>query len=168
MDNVAYIDGTNLYKWIKELWEELDYKKFRNWLFEKYWIKKAFIFMWFIEEQKLLYKHLEDSWFILIFKESITQKWVVKWNADAELILKAVRDFYEEEIWKVVLVTWDWDFSCLIDFLVEKKVFKTILIPNRKYCSYLIRKKQISLIYLKNFLKDIKKQKSRPANTQRA
>jgi len=165
-NNIAYIDWTNLHKWIKNLWEELDYKKFRNWIYEKYKIEKAYIFMWFIESQKPLYDFLEKVWFNLIFKESIVHKWIVKWNADSELVLKSVRDFYEEnELWEVVLVTWDWDFSCLIDFLVEKWKFKTILIPNRKYCSYLIRKKQISLIYLKNFINDIKKQKSRPTNT---
>ena len=159
-NNIAYIDWTNLHKWIQNLWEELDYKKFRNWIFEKFWVQKAYIFMWFIETQKPLYNFLEKIWFNLIFKESIVHKWIVKWNADSELVLKSVRDFYEnDELWEVVLVTGDWDFSCLIDFLVEKRKFKTILIPNKKFCSYLIRKKTISKTFLsqKIFLDKIKK-----------
>lgn len=164
--NIAYVDWTNLHKWIKNLWEELDYKKFYIFLKNKYRIQKSYIFMWFLENQRDLYKYLENCWFELIFKESIFHNWSIKWNADSEMVLKSVRDFYEEkDIWSSILVTWDWDFSCLIDFLVEKKIFKTILIPNKKFCSYLIRKKQIPLTYLKNFLNEIKKVKKPSSNT---
>jgi len=153
-NNTVYIDWTNLHKWVQWLWKKIDYKKFRKWLDEKYWIKKAYIFMWYIESQKNIYEYLKQSWFKLIFKESIIHNWIIKWNADWEMILKSVEDFYEkEDLWKVILVTWDWDFSCLIDFLVKKWVFETILIPNKKYSSYLIRKKHnIKITYLKDFL----------------
>jgi len=148
--NIAYIDGTNLYKGIKSLEKELDYFRFRKWLIHKYRINEAFIFMGYIQKQEFLYQYLKNAGFKLIFKESVTQKCETKGNADAEMILQCVRDYLEKMPNNIVLVSGDGDFSCLIDFLVEKKKFKTILIPSRKYCSYLLRKKKCSLTFLDN------------------
>lgn len=150
MNNFAYIDGTNLYKGLQGVGKELDYKKFRVWLLQKYRIKTAYIFMGYIAEQQQLYNYLKSVGFILIFKESIICKGKVKGNADSELVLQSVRDVFEKEINNVVLVSGDGDFSCLVDFLREKNVFKTILIPNKKYCSYLLKKKQCSLTFLED------------------
>ncbi len=157
IQNIAYIDGTNLYKGLQNLSVQLDYKRFRVWLLQKYRIKNAYIFMGYIPEQKQLYKYLKKAGFILIFKESVVYKGNIKGNADSEIVLQSVRDFFEKEIGHIVLVSGDGDFSCLVDFLIEKKVFKTILIPNSKYCSYLLRKKQCSLTFLdkNNLLKYI-------------
>ena len=148
--NIAYIDGTNLYKGIQSLNKDLDYARFRKWLLHKYRITTAYIFMGYIPQQESLYKYLQSVGFTLIFKESITHKWEVKGNADAEMVLQSVRDVYEKKPDNVVLVSWDWDFSCLVDFLIEKKVFKTILIPNSRFCSYLLRKKNVSMAFLED------------------
>jgi len=148
--NIVYIDGTNLYKGIESLGIELDYIRFRKWLLHKYRITKAYIFMGYISKQAPLYKYLESASFSLIFKESITQKGIVKGNADSEMVLKSVRDVFEETPDNVILVSGDGDFSCLVDFLIEKEVFKTILIPNKNYVSYLLRKKNISMTFLED------------------
>lgn len=92
-DNIVYIDGTNLHKGIKSLGWDLDYNRFYKWLCDKSKISKAYIFMGYIDEQKNLYKYLENSGFTLIFKESITQKGITKGNADAEMIIKSVGIF---------------------------------------------------------------------------
>lgn len=146
--NIAYIDGTNLHKGIKSLDEELDYARFRVWLYEKYQITEAHIFMGYIAEQKDLYQYLEKSGFKLTFKESIIQRGKVKGNADSELVLKSVRDVFEQDINAVILISGDGDFACLVDFLLEKEVFKTLLVPNIKFCSYLLKKKKISITRL--------------------
>lgn len=146
--NIAYIDGTNLYKGIKSLGRELDYARFRKWLTDKYKISKAYIFMGYISKQEPLYKYLKNAGFTLIFKESVTQRGVVKGNADAEMVLQSVRDVFEKTLNNVILVSGDGDFSCLVDFLIEKRVFKILLIPNRKYSSYLLRKKDIAKEFL--------------------
>ena len=85
--NIAYIDGTNLYKGIESHGTELDYFRFRKWLLHKYRINKAYIFMGYISKQKSLYQYLQNAGFKLVFKESVTQRGVVKGNADAEMIL---------------------------------------------------------------------------------
>lgn len=148
LKNIVYIDGANLHLGFKTLGRELDYKRFRRWLLDKYKIHTAYIFMGYIPEQKSLYDYLENCGFELIFKETVKQKGVVKGNADAEMILKTVRDFYEEDTESVTLISGDGDFSCLVDFLLEKQIFGRLMIPNIKYCSYLLRKKQISLVRL--------------------
>ena len=66
------------------------------------------------------------------------------------MVLQVVRDVFEKTIDNVILVSGDGDFSCLVDFLLEKNVFKTILIPNRRYCSYLLRKKNTSMAFLED------------------
>jgi len=148
MINIAYIDGTNLYKGIRDLNFELDYVRFRKWLLHKYRIKKAYIFLGYIAEQNQLYSYLQRAGFELIFKESVTQNGVVKGNADSELVLKSVRDVFEQNPKKTIIVSGDGDFSCLIDFLLEKQCFQTVLVPNKRYCSYLLRKKGCSLTFL--------------------
>lgn len=150
--NRAYIDGTNLYKGIESLGKSLDYIRFRKWLLHKYKIKEAFIFMGYMKDQENLYNYLRNAGFILVFKESVCQKGAIKGNADAEMVLQSVRDVFEKSSGKVVLVSGDGDFSCLVDFLIEKNVFQTILIPNKKYGSYLLRKKNISLTFIESFL----------------
>jgi len=43
--NYAFIDGSNLYLGIKDLGWKLDYKKFRDFLEEKYKVEKAYMFL---------------------------------------------------------------------------------------------------------------------------
>jgi len=57
-NNFAYIDGANLHKGIKTLGWELDYKRFRIWLSEKYSIKIAYLFIGLVPKHKDLYKYL--------------------------------------------------------------------------------------------------------------
>ncbi|TSD06001.1 MAG: Uncharacterized protein Athens071412_148 [Parcubacteria group bacterium Athens0714_12] len=44
-NNFAYIDGANLHKGVKGLGWNLDYRRFRVWLREKYFIEQAYIFI---------------------------------------------------------------------------------------------------------------------------
>ncbi|PCI25757.1 hypothetical protein COB57_00925 [Candidatus Peregrinibacteria bacterium] len=148
MKNFAYIDGTNLYKGLKSIGKTIDYQRFRKWLTDKYKVSHAYIFMGYIKKQEPLYKYLQKSGFILIFKESIMQAGKIKGNADSEMVLQSVRDVFEKETQSAIIVSGDGDFSCLIDFLIENNVFKIILIPNMKYCSYLLRKKNIPMVRL--------------------
>jgi len=73
---------------------------------------------------------------------------MIKGNCDADLVLKAVSDFYEKHFEQAVLVTGDGDFACLVEFLMEKQKLKSVIAPNSKKCSYLIRKIQVPLVFL--------------------
>ena len=148
-NNFAYIDGANLHKGIQELGWELDYRRFRIWLKDRYQVKIAYLFIGLIPKNNLLYQHLQEAGFILVFKETTyDSSGKVKGNCDAELVLNAVRDFYENKFDNVILVTGDGDFACLANFFLEKKRLRLIISPDSKKCSYLLRRIQVAITFL--------------------
>jgi uncharacterized LabA/DUF88 family protein len=152
-NNYAYIDGANLYKGVKELGWIIDYKKLRVWLLEKYGVKKAYIFLGFISENTRLYRDLQNFGYTIVFKPTIPfGDGEIKGNCDAELVLQAVSDMYEKEYENAVIITGDGDFACLVTFLQEKKRFCSLISPNHKKASILLRR-AISgkIIFLKEF-----------------
>ena len=42
-NNFAYIDGANLYRGVESLGWNMDYRRFRVWLAEKYGVKSAYL-----------------------------------------------------------------------------------------------------------------------------
>jgi uncharacterized LabA/DUF88 family protein len=147
-NNYAFIDGANLHRGINGLGWKLDYQRFRIWLKEKYNINNAYIFLGLVPKNTELYTYLQNSGFILIFKET-TYDGVgnIKGNCDADLVLCAVCGYYEKKFDKAVIVSSDGDYASLIIFLKNKNVFHTLLSPHMK-CSFLLRKLNISIVYL--------------------
>jgi uncharacterized LabA/DUF88 family protein len=165
--NCAYIDGANLHKGVKDLGWHLDYKRFRIWLKEKYQIKKAYLFIGLVSKHKNLYTFLQEAGFTLVFKETICDgDGKIKGNCDADLVLKSVVDFYEHKCEKAVIVSSDGDYASLVEFLKSKGAFAGLISPS-DHCSFLLRNKNISLVYLrdkKNVLKLIQKEKTPDAD----
>lgn len=84
-NNYAYIDGANLHKGINSLGWQLDYARFRVWLTEKYKVEKAYLFIGLIPSYKDLYKYLQESGFILVYKEVVyDDSGKPKGNCDAD------------------------------------------------------------------------------------
>lgn len=150
--NFAYIDGANLNKALLEINWKLDYKRFRIWLKEKYGVEKAYIFIGLIPKFKSLYTYLQESGFTLIFKEVVYDgSGKAKGNCDADLVLQATRDAYENNFQKAVLVASDGDYASLVKFLLEKNKFLTILSPAReKKCSILLKRTNAKIVYLQD------------------
>ncbi|MBI2050154.1 MAG: NYN domain-containing protein [Candidatus Staskawiczbacteria bacterium] len=149
-NNFAYIDGANLHKGIKSLGWVLDYKRFRIWLSEKYGIKSAYLFIGLIPKYKELYKHLQEYGFTLIFKEVIYDDGgKPKGNCDADLVLQATRDIYENKFDNALIVASDGDYSGLVKFFLEKNKLISILSPsNVEKCSILIKRTGAKIVYL--------------------
>lgn len=149
-NNFAYIDGANLDKAIKELGWSLDYKRLRVWLSEKYNVKRAYIFIGLISKYKNLYTYLQELGFTLIFKEVVydgTGK--PKGNCDADLVLRAVRDTYENNFDKAIIITSDGDYASLIKFIQEKGVLLVVLSPSIcKKCSILLKRTGVKISYI--------------------
>jgi len=104
INNFAYIDGANLHKGVEELGWSLDYTHFRVWLKEKYQIGRAYIFIGLIPGNKNLYTFLQEAGFTLVFKETTYDgAGKVKGNCDADLVLKAVVDYYEKQFGKAII-----------------------------------------------------------------
>ena len=151
--NIAYIDGANLHKGILELGWQLDYKKFRVWLSEKYEVGKACLFLGFVATNINLYRDLQNGGYTIIFKPTIPdEKRKIKGNCDAEMVLQAVLDMYENHYDGAVLVTGDGDFACLVNFLKDKKRLKVVLSPNHEKASVLLKKAlPNSIVFLERF-----------------
>ena len=138
---IAYIDGANLHKGIEELGWRLDYKKFRVYLQEKYAVKKAYIFLGFVNSNANLYRDLQNWGYTIVFKPTIPDgKGKVKGNCDAELVLQAISDMYERLYDRAILITGDGDFACLVNFLNDRQRLEIVLSPSHKKASVLLRK----------------------------
>ncbi|MEK7145568.1 MAG: NYN domain-containing protein [Patescibacteria group bacterium] len=152
-NNYAFIDSQNLNLSIKELGWNLDFKKFRQYLKDKYHVSKAFLFVGLIAGNNDLYKSLQDAGFVLIFKPTLTYKnGLIKGNCDAELVLQAMIELPHYH--KAVLVTGDGDFHCLVKYLIQEKKLEKLLIPNQGKYSALLKKFPSEFL---GFISDLKK-----------
>ncbi len=143
-----YIDGNNLYRSAKELGFELDYKKFRGWLRQKYAPVNVYLFIGFVPDRTKFYEHLQECGFILIFKQTVSVGGIVKGNCDAELVLKTISDFYTKGFDTCMLITGDGDFGCLVEFLKERNAVDRIIAPDEKKCSILLKNKNTEITFL--------------------
>jgi uncharacterized LabA/DUF88 family protein len=143
-----YIDGNNLYRSAKELGFEIDYKKFRGWLRQKYNPASVYLFIGLVPDRTKFYEYLQECGFILIFKQTISVGGVVKGNCDAELVLKTVSDFYTKSFDSCILITGDGDFGCVVEFLKENNAIDRIIAPDEKKCSILLKNKNTEITFL--------------------
>ncbi len=143
-----YIDGNNLHRSAKQLGFDIDYKKLKRWLQQKYNTNAIYLFIGLVPGRTKLYEHLQECGFILVFKQTISVGGIVKGNCDAELVLKTTSDFYTKVFTSCVLVSGDGDFGCLVEFLKDHSALKAVVAPDRDTCSILIRNKNSKLLFL--------------------
>ena len=138
-NNYAFIDGQNLYLAVKNLGWNLDYKRFRIYLKEKYGVSKAYMFMGFLPSNQELYNFLQTVGFVLIFKPILENKQkIIKGNCDAELVLQAMIDLKNYD--KAIIITGDGDFYCLVKHLDTNHKLSKVLAPSTQNCSLLLKK----------------------------
>ena len=148
----AFIDSQNLnlgtsrdiYKNGKRTYKgwRLDFRKFRQYLTDKFRVKKAFLFIGYIRQNEALYKNLKSYGFKLVFKPTVKDNYgKPKGNVDAELVLHAAKIQYDNYD-KAVIVAGDGDYYCLHEFLEKNKKLLRIVIPNAKSESSLLKKLQ--------------------------
>ena len=137
----AFIDSQNLNLGVNSQGWKLDWRKFNQYLKEKYSVKKAYLFIGYVSGNELLYKFLQECGFILVFKPTLQRivkgKTVVKGNIDAELVLHAMIQYTYYA--KAIIVSGDGDFYCLIEYLFNKQKLLKILAPTKHYSSLLRR-----------------------------
>lgn len=153
-NNYAFIDSQNVHLSIKFQGWEVDWYRFRVYLEEKYAVKKAFLFIGFVEGNNRLYAELQDAGFICIFKPTLKYKdGSIKGNVDAEMVLHAMIQYNAYE--KAVIVTGDGDFYCLVEHLKTNGKLKTVLVPNFKKYSALLKRFAKKDIAFMNSLKKL-------------
>lgn len=145
----AFVDSQNLnlgtsksiYKNRKRIYKgwKLDFKKFRQYLFDKFRVTKAFLFIGYIKQNEKMYRRLRSYGYKLIFKPTVKDNLgKPKGNVDAELVLHAAAIEYPNYD-KAVIVSGDGDFYCLHKYLKRNKKLLRIIIPNTKSESSLLK-----------------------------
>ena len=155
--NVAYIDGANLHNGIRGLSWEFDYARFRVWLSEKYGIEQAYLFLGMMPKYKELYRALQEQGYTLVFKEVIyDNNGKAKGNCDADIVVLAMQDAYENRFDKALLVSSDGDYAPLVKFLLSKQKIEAVVSPygtslvpdGTKKCSVLLKRTGVRIAYI--------------------
>ncbi len=159
-NNFAFIDSQNLNLGIRDQGWKLDFERFLVYLQEKFSVKKAFIFIGYVQGNEWLYLSLQKIGYILVFKPTLVLKdGSIKGNVDAELILHAMIEY--ENYDKAIITSGDGDFHCLIEYMLEQEKLERLIIPNKYKYSSLLRKfsgKMWFLNHEKEKLRNIKKE----------
>lgn len=136
----AFIDSQNLNLGVRASGWQIDYKKLRLYLTNKYKVDQAFMFIGLVSNNQKLYTQLQSAGFILIFKPTVRYfengKETVKGNVDAELVLHAAAIEYARYD-KAIVISSDGDFACLLEFLVDNDKLLHVFTPNKKYSKLL-------------------------------
>lgn len=152
-NNYAFIDSQNVNLGIRTLGWQLDFKKFRIYLQEKYAVTKAYLFVGYVPGNDRLYTALQTMGYICVFKPTlIRHDGKVKGNCDAELVLQSMIDYDNYD--RAIIATGDGDFYCLTRYWIEKNKLAAILIPNGERFSALLRLK-VSRPYLR-YMNDLR------------
>jgi uncharacterized LabA/DUF88 family protein len=147
---IAYIDAANLHRGISGLGWKLDYHKFRSWIRQKYGIDQAYLFIGLMPKHAALYTSLQNAGYTLVFKEVVYDgAGKAKGNCDADLVVRAVRDYFETGTTKLILVSSDGDYAPLVNFWLEKSVSCAVVSPAPlKKCSILLKKTGVPILCL--------------------
>ncbi len=134
----AFIDSQNLNLGVQSAGWQLDYRKFRQYLSEKYGVSQASVFIGYRPDNKQLYASLQKKGYSLVFKPAIRQAdGTIKGNVDAELVLHAMLQYPNYD--QAIIVSGDGDFLCLIEHLAAQHKLLRILAPNEHYSGLLRR-----------------------------
>ncbi len=157
--NFAFIDAQNVHLGIQSLGWELDWRRFRVYLRDKYKVTEAYLFIGYVPDNQKLYEYLQKCGFILIFKPLVWNKdGTVKGNCDADLVLHTILKINEYD--KAIIVTSDGDFYSLVKHLYEHGKLEMVLSAYVKTCSKLLRKEAKEKInYMNNLVNKIGKQR---------
>lgn len=163
--NYAFIDSQNLNLGVRSLGWQLDYKKFRLYLKNKYNVEQAYLFIGKTSGNQDLYNALMQAGYVLVFKPTVAYiengKKTMKGNVDAELVLYAAAKTYKSYD-KAVIISGDGDFYCLAEYLDQNNKLLRIITPNRKY-SRLLRNYRRYITHLE-LLKDKLEYKKKPTH----
>ena len=136
LPHLVFVDGQNLYQSLKQHNLELNFGSFTHFIKQKY---KPDILFWFVKYtqndfMRNKYKALEDLGWTIKYSSSNkdiydSQNNLIgsKTNVDADLIIKALQEYYEVGEYKLVLVSGDGDFVPLLRFF-EQKTSKILLL----------------------------------------
>jgi len=154
----------------------MDWKKFRQFLTDKYGVNKAFMFIGYVPEFESLYEQLHDAGYLIVLKPTFDMTRVqltaeekeqraknkdqaekddrpTKGNVDADLVLWAMKEIPNYD--KAIIVSGDGDFYALIEYLDQQHKLLKLLAPNAHY-SGLFNKFEKYIERLDTYKKDLR------------
>lgn len=132
MISYAFIDSQNLNLGVQSLGWKLDWRKFRQYLRNKYNVIKAYLFIGYKPGNETLYTSLQQKGYVVILKPTMElPDKTVKGNVDAELVLHTMLECKNYD--KAIIVSGDGDFHCLVEYLANNNKLLRILAPNQHY-----------------------------------
>jgi uncharacterized LabA/DUF88 family protein len=140
-NHYAFIDSQNLNLATKGLGWQLDFKRFRIYLKDRFSVSKAFLFIGYVAGNESLYTYLQNVGYVLIFKPVLVIKEKVKGNVDAELVLHTMIEYGNYD--KAIIVSGDGDFHCLVEYLIKQNKLERLIAPSRKGMSSFYNKDSI-------------------------
>lgn len=180
LPNYAFIDSQNLNLGTQKVGWKMNWKKFREFLQERYNVEKAYMFIGYVPENESLYHQMQDAGYIVVLKPTVDmymteeeladEKHITKGNADAELVLHAMKEL--PNYGRAVVVSGDGDFFCLVEYLQQQKKLLHLLAPNSHF-STLYRPYEDRVVVLDSFRKELsygptRKQSSRGKQQKRS
>ncbi len=144
--NFAYIDNQNLYMATTRNQEDpwdVDMRRLRVYLKEKYRVIRAYLFMGAFEYKRTdLYARFQEYGYILIFREhgeKLAGK--KKGNVDVDIVFEMMRDsFTSAQMEKAVLVSGDGDYFRTVDYLNNSEKLACVILPSHKSASSLYKR----------------------------
>jgi uncharacterized LabA/DUF88 family protein len=153
-NNYAFIDSQNLNLGTQRMGWKMDWRKFREFLRERYGVSKAYMFIGYMSENEALYEYMHELGFLVVLKPTVDissphdadnpdakskqddhDKPTVKGNIDADLVLHAMKELPNYD--QALIVSGDGDFFSLAEYLEEQGKLANILTPNWQYSSLL-------------------------------
>ena len=156
----AFIDSQNLNLGIQRMGWKLDWRKFRQFLHDKYGVTQAYMFIGYMSENESMYEYMHELGFLVVLKPTVDikvahhpnpehteaeqakaakeaedAKPTIKGNVDAELVLYAMKELPNYN--KAIIVSGDGDFFSLIEYLEQQGKLANVLTPNWQYSSLL-------------------------------
>ncbi len=143
--NNAFIDAQNLNLGTQKVGFKMNWKKFREFLKEKYNVEIAYMFIGYVPDNEELYKQMDEAGYTVVLKPTIDmlmtkeeladEDHVTKGNVDTLLVMYLMKEMKNYD--KAVIVSGDGDFFSVAEYLEELGKLGKILTPNYRYSALL-------------------------------
>ena len=160
----AFIDAQNIAKGIENSGWKINWGTFRQWLAQNYNVSQAYMYIGYMEKNRDLYLQLNNNGFNIDLKQTIKAgnrdynfgESDVKGNVDVDLTIGVWREYANYN--KAIIISGDGDFTSLIQYLLDKKKLKNIIVPQfysslfKQFEEYIVELNQYreELIYIKS------------------
>lgn len=132
----AFIDAQNIAKGIENSGWKIDWSAFRQWLAKKHNVSQAYMYIGYMAQNRDLYLQLNNNGFNIDLKQTVKsmrnssgpyETNDVKGNVDVDLTIGVWREYAHYD--KAIIISGDGDFASLIQYLIDNKKLKNIIVP---------------------------------------